>query len=314
MIDEIIEIGKKLEKFEFESRLFTAKSKELIDQFEITKTLSEFSAELGQWITKSALPEQLNVYNTFGQPPVTVFRNENFVIDIYFWMHADTSLHSHAFCGSFKILYGQSLHEEFSIEQIKSYSHDASFNKLTRTDFKILNPSDSITILRGSEFNHRVVHLSTPSVTLCIRTVTDKEIPQWHHFDNGLSVLKREVDQSLLKKLFYGDYLFQIGQESLFTYTQDFIGSLESSELINFFEQLSVDTMGLSDDYQELIYNIMIEKLNSLPWFSLYESHCETIQNRDPIAMKDKLSKLNSHLSFYNYTTEQIKELNKQIT
>ena len=72
--------------------------------------------------------------------------------------------------------------------------------------------------------------------------------------------------------------------------------------------------MGLSDDYQELIYNIMIEKLNSLPWFSLYESHCETIQNREPIDMTGKLSKLNSHLSFYNYTTEQIKELNKQIT
>ena len=313
MIEEILEIGKQLSRIEFESELFTEKARTFIDQFSVDKALSEFNHELGKWMLENTIPEQLNVYNGFGQPPVTVFRHQSFVIDLYFWMHANTSIHSHSFCGAFKVLYGQSLHEEFEIEEVKTFSNDVAMNEMTRKSSEILVPGDCRTITRGRSFSHRVIHLSCPTVTLCIRTVSDKDSPQWHYFDNGLSIQKREIEQSTLKKIFYGDYLFQLDSESTVRFVQEFSDSLTPSELINLFEQLTVDTMGLSDDFQELLYNVMIEDLKSLPWFHYYEAVYENDQSLTQVDFLDERARLESLLSFYNYKQDEIQKLLNQI-
>jgi hypothetical protein len=313
MIDNIIKIGQELEKLGLESDQFSEKSSRLLEGLETSLTLDKFSSNIGLWVLNKQLPKQLNVYNAFGQPPLTIFRCKTFVIDIYFWMHADTSIHSHAFCGAFKVLYGKSLHEQFKTEEIELYSHDTCLNKLTRTETQILKSGSIKKISRGEDFIHRVVHLSAPTVTLCIRTVDDLDIPQWHHFDNGLSILKKELDESIFKKLFYGDYLFQTKQEIVLKYTNDFIMSLETSELMNFFEQLTVDTMGLSEDYQELIYNTMMTRLSAEPWFHLYESYCEEIQLYQQHPEMSEQEKFELHAEFYKYESKEIESLSKEI-
>ena len=63
-------------------------------------------------------------------------------------------------------------------------------------------PNTTLCTIEGGH----VVHIDNPTVTLCIRTCNDITIPQWHHFENGLSILKRELDESVYKKLFYFDY------------------------------------------------------------------------------------------------------------
>ena len=50
---------------------------------------------------------------------------------------------------------------------------------------------------------------------------------------------------------------------------------LSNSELMNLYEQLTVDTMGISEDGQEMIYNLMMDKLNHQKWFRLYEANFE---------------------------------------
>ena len=313
MLEKIIEIGQKLENFQLNSTGFLHKSEEFLKNLEITANLGDFGHELGGWILKNPLPKQLNVYNNFGQPPVTVFRTEKFVIDIYFWMQADTSVHSHSFCGAFKVLFGKSLHEKFTTKQLESYSKDVCLNKLTREKAEILQSGETKVIERGDEFIHRVIHLSSPTVTICIRTVNDKDIPQWHYFDNGLSILKRELDESVYKKLFYGDYLQQTQPNTSEKFTSEFIDTLEISEVMNLFEQLSVDTMNLSDDYQELVYNLMMTKLTALSWYGFYESYCEKSQHYDPNEAQDEAAKLIYHTMFYEYEESAVQGLVEQL-
>ena len=56
-----------------------------LSHFNFSYALDIFEKDLSQWLLGPALPKQLNVYNSFGQPPITIFNNGNFVIDIYIW-------------------------------------------------------------------------------------------------------------------------------------------------------------------------------------------------------------------------------------
>lgn len=313
MLNSILEIGPKLARLNLDHKRFSIESQKLIKEVQISSDLKSFSDDLSKWMLNSKIPKQLNVYNAFGQPPITVFSNEKFVVDIYFWLHADTSIHSHAFSGSFKVLFGKSLHEIFDLVSVKKFSGDVILNKIKRTGTEILIAGDSRKILSGPCFNHRVVHLSSPTVTLCVRTISDDKIPQWHYFDNGLSILKRELDESVLKKLFYADYLFEVNENIATNFLRSFIDSLEPSELINLFEQLSVDTMGLQDYCQEYVYNIMMDRLSNLEWFDLYESNCEKSQSLETSHDESESSKFQAHANFYEYdqglTSELIKKL-----
>lgn len=299
MIKKILNIADTLHQDGFSSK----KCAEALSNIETSLNLEEFNKELGDWLLCNQIPRQLNVYNHFGQPPVTIYNNDEFVIDIYFWMHADTSLHSHAFNGAFKILYGKSLHEEFKIESKETYSNDIQLNQLTRTKSELLKEADVREIVSGNTFNHRVVHLSAPTVTLCIRSVKDLTVPQWHYFDNGLSILKRELDESIFKKIFYADYLSSFSLEQSTNFTHEFISKLELSESMNLFEQLTVDTMGLSEAYQQILFNIMMSIFNNTKWFHLYEEACdrELIQAQDDT----EEAKLIAHLNNHAYTEKE---------
>src|SRR4051794_27508309 len=77
-----------------------------------TQALADFSyslssIELDQALAASlleihALPQQVALHNTFGQPPLTLFNNGKFVVDLYIWVNFDTSIHSHGFRGAFR--------------------------------------------------------------------------------------------------------------------------------------------------------------------------------------------------------------------
>ncbi len=304
MINKIINIGKVLENNEFT----TDNCRKLLEQLESPQDLESFSNELAQWILENELPEQLNIYNHFGQPPVTIYNNGIFVIDIYFWMHADTSLHSHAFSGAFKVLFGKSLHEEYEIKTKNKYTHDIHLNEIKRVKSEILKPKDIREIKSGKDLNHRVVHLSSPTVTLCIRTVKDFTIPQWHYFDNGLSILKRELHESIFKKLFFADYLANFSSDNSNTFTKSFISSLDLSESMNLFEQLTVDTMGLSENYQQTLFEIMMDTLQNNTWFKLYEEACDKEIQQAPLDSAEE-EKLIIHLNNYSFDEKEATKL-----
>src|SRR5688572_6537914 len=66
--------------------------------------------EIIAWVNSAAsLPQQLDPRSNFGQPPLTVWRTDRFVVDLYFWVDTETSIHDHSFSGAFTNLMGQSL-------------------------------------------------------------------------------------------------------------------------------------------------------------------------------------------------------------
>jgi len=286
MINRLIELGHKIEKEGIKDNIsFSDHSLKVLEDFKIESSLSDLEADISKWMLQSKIPTQLNVYNSFGQPPVTVFNNGEFVIDLYFWMHADTSIHGHAFSGAFKVLFGRSVHELYSVKTKNSYSHDVASTDIKRIEVEVLKPGATKKILPGDLFHHRVVHLDNPTVTLCIRTCNDKTIPQWHHFENGLSILKRELDESVYKKLFYFDYLYSKDAEAGIAFVDQFLKLIDASVAMNLFEQLTVDAMGISEASLDYFYNTFMEYFQGNDWFTLYEQYCveaeENIQPQD---------------------------------
>ena len=315
MINRLIELGHTIEKEGIKDNIsFSDHSLKVLEDFKIESSLSDLEADISKWMLESKIPTQLNVYNSFGQPPVTVFNNGEFVIDLYFWMHADTSIHGHAFSGAFKVLFGRSVHELFSVKNKKSYSHDVASTDITREEVTVLNPGDTQKILPGDLFHHRVVHLDNPTVTLCIRTCNDKTIPQWHHFENGLSILKRELDESVYKKLFYFDYLFSKDQEIGAKFVDQFLQSIDSSVAMNLFEQLTVDTMGITEASLDYFYNKFMDFFQNNEWFALYEQYC--VQAEDHIQPEGNLAaeKFLAHAQNTNYSQMLIDKVLSQIS
>ena len=109
MINSLEELGHCIErawaKENDERALFSQISYDHLAKFSNRYSLEELEKDLAVWLANSKLPKQLNIYNNFGQPPVTIFNNSKFVIDLYFWTDIDTSIHSHSFSGAFKVLY-----------------------------------------------------------------------------------------------------------------------------------------------------------------------------------------------------------------
>ncbi|TNF26180.1 MAG: hypothetical protein EP319_14560 [Deltaproteobacteria bacterium] len=285
MINSIIELGNKIEdlwsKVGHDETAFPDICYEELADFNNEMSLDDFDSEMADWIQKSSLPTQLNVYNSFGQPPVTVFNNGKFVIDLYFWMHVDTSIHSHSFCGAFKVFFGRSLHEQFSIQPIDIYAPDIMKTKVDRIKTDILDQGSTLRIIQGNDFTHRVIHLETPTITLCARTVTDTTKQQWHHFPNGISIEKKSIPEDVLKKIYFYQYLLQRDEEKGLDFLKDLVQDLSLSINMNLYEQLTMDPMGLEDYAIEPFFNEVYARVGETPWFKEYMGHYQKLQETE---------------------------------
>lgn len=280
-----------------------------LSNFEFPHSLEELESELALWIQGSSLPKQLNVYNNFGQPPVTLFNNGKFVVDLYFWMNIDTSIHSHSFAGAFKVLYGQSLHEVFEVKPKKVYAEDVMSTDISRVNTQLLNQGATERILAGNQFNHRVVHLDTPTVTLCIRTIDDKEDTQWHHFPNGLSIEKRAPEEKVLKNLFYYEYLFNRNPEKGMAFLAEIIESWSISEMINLYEQMTTDSMGLSEDACGFFFETLNSIYGASEWYAIYESFYEQLEDHVHAEGDSAVDRFMEHAINSNYSYVQASQL-----
>ena len=84
MLDKILKLGPELESLDLGPEQFNQKCYDLLSDLSIEKDIRSFSEDLSRWLLDNDIPRQLNVYNDFGQPPVTLFNNETFVVDLYF--------------------------------------------------------------------------------------------------------------------------------------------------------------------------------------------------------------------------------------
>lgn len=272
MIQEIIELAQGLDS---KSPSFQSDCFSRLKTLNIDLSLEEFNSELAHWLTTSSLPTQLNVYNNFGQPPVTLFHNESFVIDLYFWLYSDTSIHTHSFTGAFKVLYGKSQQDIYQAIEKKKYTNDISLNDINIIDSRVIKKGECQEITRGDQFCHRVLHLDSPTITLCIRTINDKHIPQRHQFENGLSILKVELEETIYKQIFFYEYLLSQSQKMAKSFLNDIIEKSSPSLIMNLFEAVLSGSLGLADKSIEVFHHTIIKKFQKEEWFTYYLEACE---------------------------------------
>lgn len=270
--------------------------------------------EIADWLSLGAIPKQLNLYNGFGQPPVTLFNNDHFAIDLYFWMDADTSIHDHSFSGAFKILQGRSLHEQYEIEKDRLWDEDIAQVKLNRVKSHIVGEGTIHKITRGPSFCHRLVHLDSPTVTLCLRTVNDRERKQWHYFNNGMAIEKKELTEDVVKSLYYFQYYFDRDLAQSQVYLEQLLERWSSSMILNLYEKVCVDELQLYPFVNEYLLETIEKKLQQHQWFQSYLSYYQELQE-NYIAYEEEgpVARLMEFVANAHYTFEEAHGLVREV-
>ena len=250
---------------------FPAIATRILQNFSYGLTLDQFNRGLAEWIMNEGLPEQINVQNTFGQPPVTIFNNGRYVVDLYIWQNFDTSIHSHGFRGAFRVLHGSSLHEEFKVRTIEAIAEDAALVDLGEPMLEILRAGDTRTILPDGDLTHQLVHLENPTITLTLKTINESTLSQWHHFPYGLAMKKRNLAPALIKQIYYYQYLMSQDEDLADQFIETALGRLDISTQMNLCETLSSGGLELSDVHVDGVLARVFEKQSETEWFRRYQ-------------------------------------------
>lgn len=134
------------------------------------------------------LPPQLDAGSTFGEPPLTLYASERFVIDAYTWFSSTTSIHQHAFSGAFGVLRGGSVHTTYSFEEQDRINVRLQHGVLTPLRVEWLGQGDVREIRPKRGFIHSLFHLEHPSVSIVVRTNSDEEYnPQYAYLSPCVS-------------------------------------------------------------------------------------------------------------------------------
>jgi hypothetical protein len=246
-----------------------------LETFKYDSSKEQLDHTLAEWfLARQAkdLPEQINVHNTFGQPPITVFNNGKFVVDIYIWLNFDTSIHSHGFRGAFRVLHGSSLHEEFTVKTLGEIATDVALTDLGMPDMEVLTVGDVRTILPCKELTHRVIHLENPTVTLCVKSINESEISQWHFFANGLAIKKRHLPPGLIKEIYYFQYLILQDSDLAMPFLARLLDQQDISTQMNLCEDISAGTYDISEVTTQIILDEVLARHSQDEWFQRYEA------------------------------------------
>jgi len=255
----------------YSAQAFPALATRILRDFQYKLSLEEMEAALAKWLIEGPVPEQINVHNTFGQPPITLFNNGKFLVEVYIWLTADTSLHSHGFRGAFRLLHGQSRHEVFDAKVITEYAPDVVLTDLGSPRIEILKAGDVRTILPGIELTHRVIHQDAPTVSLCLKTINEPDLFQWNYFENGLAIQRRHVPPSLVKSIYYFQYLCGRDETAAASFLVRLLSELDLSMQMNLFEEIGIGSIDLSEQTAEFIMETIAARHLESEWFRLYD-------------------------------------------
>jgi hypothetical protein len=132
--------------------------------------------DIVRWIaTTNRIPPQLDLEAEFGQPPVSVYAEERFLVQVIFWCDGTTAIHQHAFSGAFGVLAGGSIHSEYTWKPRQRVNARLQFGDLERTTLELLSAGDVRPIVSGRRLIHALFHLDRPSVSVVVRTVQDAD-------------------------------------------------------------------------------------------------------------------------------------------
>lgn len=146
------------------------------------------------------LPPQLDVRSTFGEPPLTLYAGESFVIDAYFWLDGTTAIHQHGFSGAFHVLAGSSLHTRSRWTLAERVDPGFMLGELASEHAELLGRGDTRPIAAGDALIHALFHLDRPSCSLVVRTRSDAIGPQYTYLPPSVALDPRGEDVTAKRK------------------------------------------------------------------------------------------------------------------
>jgi hypothetical protein len=176
----------------------------------------------------SDLPTQTWHFD-FGQPAVTVIRNDDFRIDLLYWLENATAIHDHITCGAFAAVLGDRLHGIYDFNDQQDLDEHVQTGILRRTDFGLMREGDAHEI--QPDFIHDLYWLGRPTVTLVVRcTNHEPQPPKPHEYITpGLAIIaKANQNTSLVSRLVEG--LALLRQANLTLYAESLQSILESAD------------------------------------------------------------------------------------
>lgn len=315
MINQILSHTASLEK-NWSRAKFPKLALESLNTLELSKSFKEMEQSVAEWLLLSKeIPHQVNLFNSFGEPPVTIFNNGKFAVDIYFWRKNDTVIHSHAFRGAFKVIHGQSLHEEFQVSFLDAINQDISFSKLSESTKTIMKTGSTQIINPGTELVHSVLHLDNPTITLCLRTVEDVELDQWTHLKTGISYKIHNLQKETIKRVLYFEFMHASNADDALAFLNKSLVKMKTSEQITLYEAISMNTLGLDYDVACLVQEQMNMLFKQQAWFKHFEEHFEKMEFEiDSHQASNAGTKALAHAINNQYSLEETQKLLSQIS
>jgi hypothetical protein len=135
------------------------------------------------WVAEApVLPPQTDLDAAFGDPPVVVYADSRFHIEVLFWATGTTAVHQHAFSGAFSVLSGSSVQSQYQFLVRERVNEHMLFGDLQLQRCGILTRGDIEPIYPGDGLIHSVFHLQMPSVSVVVRTHRDPATSVQHKY------------------------------------------------------------------------------------------------------------------------------------
>lgn len=140
------------------------------------------------------LPFQDDIEATFGQPPLTVYWQPDFRIEVLFWLRGLTAIHQHAFSGAFHVMEGSSLHTTWDFQCEERAATKLLLGQLKLKKAELLRAGDTRPIIAGNPLIHATCHLDRPTVSVVIRTNGEKyHLPQYTYLRPSVAYEARDT-------------------------------------------------------------------------------------------------------------------------
>jgi hypothetical protein len=290
---------------------FTAIATKHISNFDYNWSLEKLDSELREWlIHNTSLPPQMSLHNNFGQPSITLFNNNRFVVDLYFWIDFDTSIHSHGFRGAFRLLHGESLQETFQVSAMETIADDIRIVDLKNVNLKILKQNAVEIIAPGFDLTHRVIHLVNPTVTLCVKTINEPHLVQWNYLPSGLAIQRQVMTVEVTKKLYFYQYLLSHNKTEAEVFLHSVLQSLKISTTTLVYETVINNGLDLADKSIEHITRAIVEMWQGSKWWPYYEK--AYMAALDEISFKEleqPIERLTAHFENCGYDISKLEKL-----
>lgn len=189
------EIGQK-----FSPNEFASEAQRLLKQSNIHEKFNSDSVH--ELLSHRHYPGHYYSQKQFGDVALTLFKNDKYFLDIYFWRHRDTDIHAHHFTGAFKMLAGRQFQLECRFKENEKIYNFLYSGKVQIKNYQEIKTGDTQLIRLNEDFIHQTHHDNKlMTANLCLRTHAFPDEQLWGYFLHGYKFLNLSNPDERQRKL-----------------------------------------------------------------------------------------------------------------